>query len=611
MIKQIMTIIFVGILFFSSCNSTEKKITENNKSENKQFIGRFIGGVSMGGYGAALLGTKYHNMFDSVVIMGGPTDWTYLLWHVRNNLIGGFIDSEKDNNIKYEKWFVGIDNTFERDEHIKLFQDLTLAFGNFLTYNPVSTYWPVGVENNNTSYISRITDPACNNEYQINNFFDDEYNNPNKPFCNSYPNHISANSLGLWPVITFCDGGDRNNNGIPDSNEIQNKPVEIALAVDCNGNGKRDLGEPVIRDTNENFQDTGTDGLFDEDEAGYDPVNNPDPNGDDYHFWKNPTGTEGNLYYDKGEPFEDYGIDGINNTKSYKYDFGEGNGQFDYNPNIKNIWNNNPFFLLDNVDFNNTTFYFDAGVKDTFFFQEGEKRMIGKFKAMGLPATYYEGFDKIPLLSQKEVTAETDFSMFFDKINWNEVPDNFLVLYGRDNLTIPEAIKNLGDGGHVGNFAQVLMRVLGAFYYISEHIPDSVEKKEKNTAIGDAGAESFYSEIMGHTLKYSISLPPGYKDCKDRYYPVVYFLHGYGMDADGMWATGLAINLLMSMGKIKDMIIVFPDGHSINKVQGSFFVNHKDNSGQDNFQYEDYIIKELIPYIEKNYRTLPSLNEIK
>ena len=35
----------------------------------------------------------------------------------------------------------------------------------------------------------------------------------------------------------------------------------------------------------------GLDGLADKDEPGYDPVTNPDPNGDDYHYLFNPTGT--------------------------------------------------------------------------------------------------------------------------------------------------------------------------------------------------------------------------------------------------------------------------------------------------------------------------------
>jgi hypothetical protein len=46
-------------------------------------------------------------------------------------------------------------------------------------------------------------------------------------------------------------------------------------------------------------------------EPGYDAVNNPDRNGDDYDFAINPIGTENDHIY---EPFLDVGLDGVANT---------------------------------------------------------------------------------------------------------------------------------------------------------------------------------------------------------------------------------------------------------------------------------------------------------
>ena len=66
------------------------------------------------------------------------------------------------------------------------------------------------------------------------------------------------------------------------------------LAVDVNGNGRRDENEPVIRNSFEPFGDLGCDALASADEDGYDAVANPDPAGDDYDWYRNPTGTEGN-----------------------------------------------------------------------------------------------------------------------------------------------------------------------------------------------------------------------------------------------------------------------------------------------------------------------------
>ncbi len=73
--------------------------------------------------------------------------------------------------------------------------------------------------------------------------------------------------------------------------------------TDWNGNGMwdpydgfADPGFPA-----ESFHDVGIDGIPDQYEPGYDPVTNPDPNGDNYHATLNPWGTEGNGTYDRPE----------------------------------------------------------------------------------------------------------------------------------------------------------------------------------------------------------------------------------------------------------------------------------------------------------------------
>src|SRR5690606_39439679 len=107
-------------------------------------------------------------------------------------------------------------------------------------------------------------------------YYDDEYN----------PD-------GSKPVISYCDGNQ--DGASPYKNEWApggRKPVNFTLAVDLNGNGVRDEGEPVIRSGHEPYRDCGADGLCNPDEPGYDPIDNPDPNQDDYDFVLNPTGLE-------------------------------------------------------------------------------------------------------------------------------------------------------------------------------------------------------------------------------------------------------------------------------------------------------------------------------
>jgi enterochelin esterase-like enzyme len=95
---------------------------------------------------------------------------------------------------------------------------------------------------------------------------------------------------------------------------------------------------------------------------------------------------------------------------------------------------------------------------------------------------------------------------------------------------------------------------------------------------------------------YAIYLPPGYDDT-DISYPVLYLLHGSGDDHTGWVQFGQVwhiANKAIAEGKAGSMIIVMPDANT--KVKGYF--NQPDGS----FAYEDFFFKELIPYIEKNYR---------
>ena len=138
--------------------------------------------------------------------------------------------------------------------------------------------------------------------------------------------------------------------GVHDPCYPATRPMAIALAVDLNGNGKRDYGEPIIVNDHERFQDTGVDGCADPMEDGkggcvtdasqspYDAATNPDPNGDDYDFRANALGTENDWQYEKGEPFDDNGLDGVPDT----HDFGEGNGTYDVEPAYQNLYRGGP-----------------------------------------------------------------------------------------------------------------------------------------------------------------------------------------------------------------------------------------------------------------------------
>ncbi len=110
----------------------------------------------------------------------------------------------------------------------------------------------------------------------------------------------------------------------------------------------------------------------------------------------------------------------------------------------------------------------------------------------------------------------------------------------------------------------------------------------------------FHSDILGVDKNFSVHLPRSYAQNPERRYPVVYMLHGAG-ENDWEWANisvpmiGEAIASATNDGSATDCIIVFPNANE----QG-----HMGYFNQDGWKYEDYFFKELIPLIDKRYRTI-------
>ncbi|WP_340113716.1 BspA family leucine-rich repeat surface protein [Maribellus mangrovi] len=103
----------------------------------------------------------------------------------------------------------------------------------------------------------------------------------------------------------------------------------------------------------------------------------------------------------------------------------------------------------------------------------------------------------------------------------------------------------------------------------------------------------------------SVYLPPGYYSSPERRYPVIYFLHSYACDNTSFFG-GLynsanfkeSCDKLINSGAIKPMIVVTPNAQ--NKYIGSWYTNSYITGN-----WEDFIIGELINYIDHNFRTLP------
>jgi len=104
----------------------------------------------------------------------------------------------------------------------------------------------------------------------------------------------------------------------------------------------------------------------------------------------------------------------------------------------------------------------------------------------------------------------------------------------------------------------------------------------------------------------NVYLPASYASSPGKRYPVVYLLHGFGGTESEWTRVGPpikpAMDTLVRAGVVKEMIIVMPNGK--NALDGSFYTNSTTTGNWD-----DFISKELVSYIDKKYRTLARAGE--
>jgi S-formylglutathione hydrolase FrmB len=116
-------------------------------------------------------------------------------------------------------------------------------------------------------------------------------------------------------------------------------------------------------------------------------------------------------------------------------------------------------------------------------------------------------------------------------------------------------------------------------------------------ATGRVECNSVPSKILSRRVAYCIVLPPSFDADKARQFPILYFLHGLG-DNEQFFVHSGAWNLTEDMwekGSLKDFLIATPDGDA------GFYINSRDGKNP----YEDFLLQEFFPFIEKHYRAAP------
>ena len=660
----------------------------------RHYTFRAIAGVSMGASGGSRFTAQHSDLFDSAGFLGGPLDAALLVHTLQASFLGGFCPPDKleaaaaldaldggnrldrpdgipgctqenpppvthySRSQRFNHWaFTTNGGHFDRGTHLDIFRDLTLAIGNPIAL-PLSQ--------------AQVDAATCAAPVVVPNVIDARYSPHGEhsaiTFCDGdAPVMLCADgTLVDWCAAAtqaghklaveadadgFCAG---HGGGAHGASERSSNPAEVdayfahtgenpgcwagsskvsfEMAIDLNGNGRRDYHEPVLTAVQEPFSDVGKDGCDDAHEDGKggcvtDPAKSPfasgvkDPNGDDYDPQANPGGTEGNFRWDEGEPFQDVGLDGVPGT----HDEGEGDGKFTMSAGLRGWYANDlPQVLakLPEAKKSALDLYIEGGIRDVFDLAAMAEGLAGQAK-LQFPrgVNSFQGFFSIPPV--RGAWGDT-----FDplKLDLNALGSTLFLAYGNPNASLVD--QRAGDGDHVGTPEQVYDRFLIYFRWLSRRW-DAVLPGKAVSGVGGTQFLTFDSQQLGGVQDYAISLPPQYDDPANaqKRYPVLFLLHGYGQTPQDFSGTSLFINTLSNLGQMREIIVVYPSGRCcLNGPHGEKTCRDHDDNGVDyttlgyvrdcargNFYLDraggggNYggALVELMGEVDKKFRTLP------
>ena len=201
---------------------------------------------------------------------------------------------------------------------------------------------------------------------------------------------------------------------------------------------------------------------------------------------------------------------------------------------------------------------------------------------------------------------------YFDKIDLKRGPEYVW------EVTIPAPAPEIYtynffvDGVAVSDPNNVLMQRDGT-RYLSMLLVDG-ERSENYKEANQRGSVShvwYDSELLGINRRMTVYTPYGYETSKKTKYPVLYLLHGGGGDEEAwtsMGRTAQILDNLIEKGLAKPMIVVMPNGNPGQQAACTLNLPAKDISYRDPAYANSYVtslVKEIIPFIEKNYRAIP------
>lgn len=134
-------------------------------------------------------------------------------------------------------------------------------------------------------------------------------------------------------------------------------------------------------------------------------------------------------------------------------------------------------------------------------------------------------------------------------------------------------------------------------YALTKIESDSTEWVTEEIVTSNIARKILYSKSAQRDVSFHIYVPSSYRADNERHFPVIYWLHGHEKQLHYIDRIAQYFDVAIKAKKIPEFIIVFPNG-----MFESMWIDSKDGR----VPMESVIIKDLIPYIDANFRTIPS-----
>ncbi len=151
-----------------------------------------------------------------------------------------------------------------------------------------------------------------------------------------------------------------------------------------------------------------------------------------------------------------------------------------------------------------------------------------------------------------------------------------------------------------------------ASYFIIPGAESDLYIQKNNVPHGNVSKVWYNSPVLGMDRRMYVYTPAGYEKNNQKY-PVFYLLHGAGGDEDAWTDMGRAAQImdnLIAQGKAKPMLVIMTNGNANQAGAQNVVTNAPvQGDGMGAYQrlagkFEAHLVKDLIPFIDKNYRVL-------